>query len=89
MKKRLNPSLKILGIVLNLIDSRKIVMEREIEQGLRDTYKSLIFNVRLTKLVKYEESPGFQKSIFEYDPKGPSADEFKAFIKEFIKRVSD
>ncbi len=86
-KDRLNPDLEILGILISMIDSRGLVMEREIEQGLRDTYGDLVFESRLAKRIKVEESPGFQESVFEYDPKGLSVKEFNAFIKEFLKRV--
>jgi len=86
-RDRLNPSLSVLGIVISLVDSRKLVMEREIEDGLRETYGKLLFETRLSKRVKVEESPGFQSSIFEYEPKGASAEEFNAFIKEFLIRI--
>jgi len=86
-KDRLNPALEVLGILVSLIDSRKLVMEREIEEGLRGAYGKLVFDAKLAKRVKVEESPGFQTSIFEYEPGGASAVEFKAFISEFLKRL--
>lgn len=87
-KKRLNPELKNLGIVLNQVDGRKPIMERELESVLRETYGNLVFKSKLNKRVKVEESPAFQKSIIEYEPKGLSAREFKAFAKELMKRIN-
>ena len=86
-KDRLNPALDIFGIIINLIDGRKLIMEREIEEGLRESYPDLVFKSKLSKRVKMEESPGFCQSLFEYDPKGASTKEFKIFIDEFIKRM--
>lgn len=86
-RDRLNPSLSVIGIVFSLVDSRKLIMEREIEDGLKETYGDLVFESRLSKRVKVEESPGFQSSIFEYEPKGASAEEFSSFIKEFLLRI--
>ena len=88
-KKRLNPNLKNLGIVLNQVDGRKPVMERELEAVLRETYGDLVFKAKLNKRVKVEESPAFQKSIIEYEPKGLSAKEFKAFANELMLRIKD
>lgn len=88
-KKRLNPELRNLGIVLNQVDGRKPIMERELETVLRETYGELVFKSKLNKRVKVEESPAFQKSIIEYEPKGLSAKEFKAFAKELMQRIKN
>lgn len=37
-KKRLNPGLKVLGIILNLIDTKNVVLERNFEEKLRQEY---------------------------------------------------
>ena len=42
---------------------------------------------RLNKRIKLVESSALQSPISEYDPNGPSAEEFKAVAKEIIKRL--
>jgi chromosome partitioning protein len=86
-KKRLNPSLRVLGLILNLVEGRKTSMANELEKDLRDTYGKLVFNTTLNKGVKFEESPSFAQSVGEYDPKGKPAKQFKLFTKEFIRRA--
>jgi chromosome partitioning protein len=88
-KKYFNENLKILGIVINQFDGRKPIMEREIEEVLRDTYEGLVFASIINKRIKLEESPAFQQSIIAYDPKGPSAKELKTLVKEIIRRIKN
>lgn len=68
IKNRLNPSLKILGIVINQFDGRKPVYERNLEESLREAYGTLVFRTKLNKRVDIATSPAFNKSITEYAP---------------------
>ena len=86
-KKYMNPRLKVLGILINQVDGRNLVMEREMEELLRETYGELVLKSKIAKRVKVEESPAFQKSIGEYNPKGASAKEFKALVGEILQRL--
>ncbi len=84
---RINPDLKVLGIVLNLIEGRKTTIADELERVLREEYGNLIFTTKLNKGVKIEESPAFCQSIMEYDPQGKLAEQFQSFLEEFITRI--
>jgi chromosome partitioning protein len=86
-RKYFNPNLKILGIIINQVDGRNFVMEREMEEALREGYGDLVFKNKIKKRIKIEESPAFQKSITEYNPKGPAAKEFKALTQEIFQRL--
>lgn len=87
-RKYLNQNLKILGIVINQVDGRGLVMEREMEEALRESYGELVFKNKINKRSKVEESPAFQKSITEYNPKGPSAKEFNDLVDEILQRLN-
>jgi chromosome partitioning protein len=86
-KKYMNPRLKVVGILINQVDGRSLVMEREMEELLRETYGDLVMKSKIAKRVKVEESPAFQKSIGEYNPKGASTKEFKALVGEILQRL--
>jgi chromosome partitioning protein len=88
-KKHFNPNLKILGIIVNQFDGRKPIIEREMENVLRQTYGDLILKTKINKRVKVEESPAFQQGITAYDPKGPAAHEFKTMVNEIIRRIKE
>lgn len=87
VKKYFNPNIKVLGIVINQVDGRKLVMEREMEEALRETYGDLVLKSRIGKRIKVEESPAFQKAITEYNSEGPAAKEFKALTDELLQRI--
>jgi len=87
-KKYFNPKLKILGIIINQVDGRKPVMEREMEKVLRETYKNMVLKAKINKRVKVEESPAFQQAITTYDPNGPASKEFKTVTREILRRIS-
>jgi len=89
VKKHNNPNLDVLGIVINQFDGRKLVMERDMEESLREIYRDNVLKTKINKRVKIEESPAFQKSITEYDPKGASAKEFKALTTELLRRLKN
>jgi chromosome partitioning protein len=89
IRNRLNPALKILGIVINQFDGRKTCYERDLEKALRETYNKLVFKVRINKRVDIATSPAFNKSITEYAPKSLSAIEFRSFTREVLKRVKE
>jgi len=86
-KKYFKPTLQILGIVINQVDGRKPIIEREMEAALRETYGKLVLKTKINKRIKVVESPTFQKTIVDYDPKGFAAKEFKAVTDEIIKRI--
>ncbi len=86
-KKHINPSLNILGIVINQVDGRKPILQREMEEAIRETYKRLVFKNMIYRRVKVEESPALQKPITQYNPNSPSAKEFRQFTKELLHRL--
>lgn len=88
-RRWLNPTLKILGIVLNLVDGRRLRLERKIESLLREKYGSLVFRSKLSKRVRFAESPSFNKGIVEYHPSSTSAREFDCFAMEVISRLEE
>lgn len=89
VKKYHNPSLSVLGIAINQFDGRNPIMEREMEEALREIYGNKVLKTKINKRIKIEESPAFQKSIFSYDPKGKSTQEFSALTNEIMKRLKN
>ena len=87
-QKRLNPKLKVLGIILNLIDTKNVVLERNFEERLRQDYGDMVFKATLHKRIAYEEATTLGQYIGEYDKK-TSKEEFEAFFKEFKKRIKE
>jgi chromosome partitioning protein len=87
VQKYFNHDLKILGILVNLVDGRKLVLEREMEHALRQTYGNLVFKTRIKKRVRIEESPVFQQAVTGYDTGSPAAKEFRRMVNELLQRI--
>jgi chromosome partitioning protein len=95
VSKRINPSVRISGIVLCLYDAGTRLaqevtadLEEYLDKG-RGTgapwAKARIFASRIRRNIKLAECPGFGQSIFQYAPKCPGADDYKALASEVLK----
>lgn len=87
VKSRMNISLDIIGIVLNLVEGKNTKMAIEIEGALRYVYPEYVFKNTIKKGIKLEESPSLNMSIMEYDPKSKDSSQFKVFLDEFLDRL--
>lgn len=87
-KKRLNHELKILGIILNLIDTKNVIIERNFEERLRQEYGDIVFKAMLYKRVAYEEATTLGEFIEDYDKK-TAKNEFDVFFQEFQNRIKE
>lgn len=82
---KLNTSLKVAGVLMNLVESTNI--HKELEEVLKANYPDDILEVKISKGTKLEESPFFNESVMEYAPGTKQANQFNAFIREFLRRV--
>ena len=88
-RKYCNPGLKILGVVINQVDGRGLVMEREMERTLRKRYGKMVLRTRIRKSVSIEESPAFQKAIAAYAPNSSATGDFRALAMEVMRRIKN
>lgn len=84
-KHKLNTSLRIAGVIMNLVENTNI--HKELEEVLKENYPSDVFEIKISKGTKLEESPFFNESVMEYAPGTKQATQFNAFIREFLRRV--
>ena len=85
VRERLNPKLKIEGIVFTMYDSRTNLSAQVVESVNsyldRDVYKAIIpRNVRLA------EAPSHGLPVNLYDPKSTGADAYRALAEEVMKK---
>src|SRR5438876_1900436 len=96
--KRINPALKVTGIILCLFESNtKLTQEviRDLQEYLdksRGTTvpwaKARIFATRIRRNIKLAECPSFGQSIFGYAPNCHGADDYAALAKEVLGESS-
>jgi len=92
--RRVNPSLKVTGIVICLFDSAtKLAHEvisdlnafLERSRGANVPWANArVFETRVRRNVKLAECPSFGKSIFEYAPKSPGAADYASLAAEVM-----
>ncbi len=85
VKRGLNNTLRIGGIVLTMYDART-KLSKEVENEVRKFFKKKTFNTVIPRNVKLSESPSYGKPIFLYDDKAQGSLAYKKLAKEFIER---
>ncbi len=85
IKRALNPSLNILGILLTMFDKR-LNLSYQVAKEVRRYFKERTFNTIIMRNVKLSEAPSFGKSIFEYDIKSQGAKDYFNLAKEVVQK---
>ena len=85
VQRRLNPDLKVEGVLLTLVDGRTN-MAKETASAIRDTFGShlRIFNASIPIGVKAAEASAEGMSVLKYAPSSPVTEAYKDFSKEVI-----
>lgn len=85
VRRQINPTLKIEGALLTLVDSRTN-LPKEIETQLKDNYGSILnlFKTQIPRAVKTAESTSSGGSVFSYDKNGTVASAYSSFAKEVL-----
>ena len=83
VKKRINPNLKIEGILLTLVDSRTN-LAKSTEEALRNNFGNQIkmYRTHIPIAVKAAETSCKGKSIFAYEPNSTVSKAYSNFTKE-------
>ncbi|OGC04643.1 hypothetical protein A2276_01540 [candidate division WOR-1 bacterium RIFOXYA12_FULL_43_27] len=83
VKERLNPSLKIAGVLLTMYDSRTILSNQVAEEAKKH-FGNKVFKTIIPRNVRLAEAPGFGQPIVFYDPNSHGATAYEKFAKEVI-----
>ena len=85
VKKRINPALKVDGVLLTLVDGRTN-LARQTAEILRQTYGSVlkIYRSEIPVAIKAAETSAAGKSIYAYDKGSKVAQAYAEFSKEVL-----
>ena len=92
--KRLNPDLRLTGVLLCMYDSGTR-LAAEVSNDVNDYFSrertadcvwssARTFNTRIRRNIRLAEAPSFGQSIFQYAPKSPGADDYRELAKEVL-----
>lgn len=85
MVQELNPSLKVLGIVVTFFDKRK-TLNRDVFNELRKTFREVLFSVKIRDAVALAEAPSNGQDIFAYRPASAGTEDYERLAKEIEDR---
>lgn len=90
--KRINPALKILGIVMIKYKGRQ-TLTKDLEQNLLPTIvkdmNTQLFSTKIRESVKCQESQALNKSLYEYAPSCTTAIDYQQFAEEILKELNN
>lgn len=86
IKRRANPRLQILGVLITLHDKRTL-LGKDISREVRKVFGDRVFETVISKSVRLEESPAYKESIFSYAPRSSGAFEYYKLSEEIASRV--
>jgi chromosome partitioning protein len=88
VKVRLNPGIKIGGVIATMYDARK-VLNRDVVETIKKYFGELVFKTMIRDNVALAEAPSQRKDIFAYSPQSPGAEDYLELCKEIIERTGN
>ena len=85
VQERLNPELKIEGIVATMLDSRT-VHGREVLSRVTDAFGDKLFKTVIHKTIRFAEAPVAGETILTYAPSSAGAQEYRDLAREVMSR---
>ena len=85
VKKKLNPSLELGGIVFTMHDKRNNLSAQVVEE-VRKHFKDIAFNTIIPRNVRLSEAPSYGKPILLYDIESKGAQKYLELATELFAR---
>lgn len=85
VQKRLNPELKMEGVVFTMYDSRTN-LSNEVVENVKENLNTTIYNTIIPRNVRLAEAPSHGLPINLYDKKSAGAESYRLLAKEVIGR---
>lgn len=86
IKQRFNPSLKIIGILLNMVDHRRN-LTGDVSKEIKAWFKDSLFKTTIPVCVALAEAPSHSKDIFAYSSWSTGAKAYKSLLREIKARA--
>lgn len=86
VKRRLNPRLDVLGVLMTMFDARTR-LAGQVVGDVRRFFPSRIFETVIPRAVRLAEAPSFGQPIFEYDHASAAAQAYRRFAEELCQRL--
>jgi chromosome partitioning protein len=85
IRRNLNPTLEIEGILLTMFDDRTN-LTHQVAQDLRDYFGDQVFKTVIPRNIRLAEAPSHGKPILIYDIRSRGAESYLELAKEIMKK---
>lgn len=85
VRQRLNPELKLEGVVLTMFDQRTR-LSKQVADEVRKYFNERVFDSVVSRNIRVAEAPSFGKPVLLYDSDCKGAKNYLSLAKEIIKR---
>lgn len=85
IKKRLNPELRISGVLVTFHDPRK-TLQRQVTERIDEQFGDRVFNTKIRVNIALAEAQSHFQTIFEYQPQSNGAADYMSLCNEIISR---
>jgi len=85
VQARLNPSLRIAGLVMTMYDARTNLSQQVVDE-VRRHFPGQVFSTIIPRNVRLSEAPSYGESILNYAPYSSGALAYQALAEEILKR---
>jgi chromosome partitioning protein len=85
VRDRLNPRLKLEGIVVTMFDARTL-HSREVMNRVVEVFGDVVFDTVITRTVRFPETSVAGEPITTWAPKSAGADAYRSLAREVIHR---
>lgn len=86
IKKKLNPELRIEGIVLTMFDGRNNLSHQVVNE-IKTHFGDKVFNAIIPRNVRLSEAPSHGKTILDYDDRSPGAKKYRELAQELDLKI--
>lgn len=86
VRTQLNPNLTLLGAVLTKYDARLNIAKAIVEETTT-MFQTMLFKTRIRQNTLLEQSTHQKTTVFDVDPRAPSAKDYVEFAKEVVARI--
>ncbi len=85
VQENINPGLRVGGILLTRYQGRRTLSKdvMEVLQEAESTLGARLFTAKIRENVRIAEAPGHKKTVMEYAPTSPGAEDYRAFYNEY------
>lgn len=85
VKTKLNPGLKIGGIIMTMFDVRTN-LSKQVKEEVQKVFGDKVFETIIPRNIRLSEAPSHGKAILEYEPNSAGADAYNKLAKEIIAK---